>query len=223
MASKINHIRLQPGLNTVALLAVLASILVNPPPVFADGTPVAALPDLASFTLSVLNGQSNELRGVYVRNVMAMPVVQQPVVDAGYVASIDNVITEFRMAAEVGNVGLLAHNTLGGAKFFELLAGQEVTLIYGDGRMEVFVIREVVKFQALDPYSPYSEFRNLESGVTISASKLFEQVYRGERHLTLQTCIEAEGNASWGRMFIMAEPKLFDIAELHYSYTNHIR
>lgn len=27
------------------------------------------------------------------------------------------------------------------------------------------------------------------------------------RHVTFQTCIDAEGNASWGRLFVIAIPK----------------
>jgi len=223
MASTINNPDIKVALNTIALLAVLASFFFTPSPVLADEAPVLITPDLANFSQSVLNGLANELRGVYVSQVLAMPVVQQPSDNAGYVSNIDDVITEFRMAADQGNVGLLAHNTLGGAKFSGLLPGHEVTLIYGDGRMEVFVITTIVKYQALEPFSPYSSFRDLETGVTISASDLFQQVYRGERHVTFQTCIEAEGNPSWGRIFVIAEPKPIVVADFMYRLSAHIR
>jgi hypothetical protein len=223
MASTLNHPNIKPGLNSVALLAVLASVLLSPSLVLADEAPVLILPDLASFSQSVVNGQANELRGVYVPQVLAMPVVQQPTGNAGYVSNKDDVITEFGMAAEVGNVGLLAHNTLGGEHFSRLIPGQDVTLIYGDGHTEVFTIQTILSYQALDPFSPYSEFRNLETGVTISATELFQQVYRGERHVTFQTCIEAEGNPSWGRMFVIAEPRPFIIADALDLFSDRIR
>ncbi|MCL4268439.1 MAG: hypothetical protein KJZ72_02790, partial [Anaerolineales bacterium] len=51
-----------------------------------------------------------------------------------------------------------------------------------------------------------SDFRDLETESILTAEQLFNQVYRGEFHLTLQTCIENEGNSSWGRLFIIAKP-----------------
>jgi len=36
---------------------------------------------------------------------------------------------------------------------------------------------------------------------------MFDRAYEGGRHVTFQTCIAAEGNSSWGRLFIIAAPK----------------
>lgn len=166
-----------------------------------------SIPTLSSFINSVRDGNALVLRGVYVRNVMAYPIVQQPTGLAGYVSTDHQMVTQFNMAAEAGNVGLLAHNYLAGADFTQLTSGQEVNLIYGDGRVESFVITKILRYQALDPYSTSSDFRNLDTGISISAAELFGQVYRGDRHLTLQTCIAANGNSSWGRLFIIAQPK----------------
>ena len=201
-----HHLHYKISLNITFLVVLLSSLFFHPTPALADENPIPTLPDLASFSYSLLNGQPSQLRGVYVPYVLAMPVVQQPTGNPGYVSTEGDVITEFGMATEIGNVGLLAHNTLSGATFLGLLPGQEVTLIYGDGRMEDFVISTVLRFQALDPYSPYSEFRDLSTGITLTASDLFQQVYRGEHHVTFQTCIEANGNPSWGRLFVIAEP-----------------
>lgn len=223
MAYSLNPAHLKFSLLSIASLAVVVTLLIQPYPVLADEAPVFILPDLPTFSQSVQNGQSNELRGVYVPQVLAMPIVQQPAGNAGYVSGTDGVITEFRMAADMGNVGLLAHNTLAGASFSGLMQGQDVTLIYGDGHRETFVITAIVKYQALDPYSPYSEFRDLQTGLTITASDLFEQVYRGERHITFQTCIEAEGNPSWGRLFVMAEPKVHAIADFQFRLFERVR
>ena len=110
------------------------------------------------------------------------------------------------MAAEYDNVGLLAHNTLSGRFFSGLAIGQEVRLIYGSGKVEYFIVTEILRYQALQPASPYSDFRDLHGGGLISAGELFKRVYTGERHVTFQTCIEAEGNLSWGRLFILAKP-----------------
>ena len=172
-----------------------------------------ALPDYQNFVEIVRNGQKGVLRGVYVPGVLALPIVQQPVGNPGYVSQKIEEITQFNMAADAGVVGLLAHNHLSGATFTNLVVGHEVRLIYGDGAVEYFVVDQVLQYQALQPYSPNSEFRDLETNVTISANQLFGKVYRGERHVTFQTCIDANGNSSWGRLFIVAQPKLYPHAE----------
>jgi hypothetical protein len=208
---------IQACIITLILLAtpVSALALVNPP---EQPNVETTLPEYKSFIERVKDGQTGVLRGVYVPGVLALPIIQQPVGYPGYVSSNNGEITQFRMAAEVGNVGLLAHNYLSGASFANLAPGQEVRLVYGDGQVEYFVIDQVLQYQALQPYSPNSEFRNLETGITITAEELFRQVYRGKRHVTFQTCIEANGNSSWGRLFITAQPKLFP-----YAMQQHIR
>lgn len=175
-----------------------------------------ALPDYQRFVEIIRNGQKGVLRGVYVPGVMALPIVQQPVGNPGFVSHNNDEITQFKMAADAGVVGLLAHNFLSGAVFKNLSVGDEVRLIFGDGVVEYFVVDQVLQYQALQPYSPNSDFRDLETNVTISANQLFGKVYRGERHVTFQTCIEADGNSSWGRLFIVAQPKLFPHAEKQY-------
>jgi hypothetical protein len=201
----------------ICLIALV--LLASPVPAFALGNPAeggnteTALPDYVNFIESVKNDRAGVLRGVYVPGVLAMPVVQQPVGYPGYVSQNDGEITQFNMAAEVGNIGLLAHNYLSGASFTDLSPGDEVRLIYGDGQVKYFTVEQVLQYQALQPYSPTSEFRDLETGITITAEELFRKVYRGERHVTFQTCIEANGNSSWGRLFIIAQPKLFPYVE----------
>jgi hypothetical protein len=111
------------------------------------------------------------------------------------------------MASQFGNVGLLAHNHLSGKLFPQMLPGQEVRLVYGDGKVESFVVTEILQYQALQPNNPYSEFRNINDSKTITAEQMFKRVYFGDRHITFQTCIEKDGNLSWGRLFIVAIPK----------------
>ena len=40
-----------------------------------------------------------------------------------------------------------------------------------------------------------------------AAGQMFKRAYLGDRHVTFQTCLEAYGNNSWGRLFIIAVPK----------------
>jgi hypothetical protein len=69
-----------------------------------------------------------------------------------------------------------------------------------------YKVTSIVKFQALSPNSPSSKFVDLSTGDTLSASTLFKQVYGGDPHLVLQTCIAQDNEPSWGRMFVIAEP-----------------
>lgn len=192
--------------STSFLLAIFFSLF-NPIYAHALG-PDLSLPTLVDFSKSVQNGDAKILRGVYVDKVMAFPIVQQPASNAGYVSNNDGEITQFGMPSQYGNIGLLAHNTLSGRFFSNLAVGQEIRLVYGDGKTETFVITEVLRYQALQPTSPYSSFRNMDKQEeTLTAEQMFKRVYLGNRHVTFQTCINAYGNSSWGRLFVMAIPK----------------
>ena len=172
------------------------------------------LPDFRDFAQPVENSDVNTLSGVYVPNVLALPVIQQPSGDDGYVSNKDDQTTQFAMASQFGSVGLLAHNYLSGRFFSELAVGQEVRLVYGNGRVEYFVITEILRYQALEPNSQLSSFRSLDHSEILSAEQMFKRVYAGERHVTFQTCIAANGTVSWGRLFVVAEPKQFSFDHL---------
>jgi hypothetical protein len=194
-------------LHTIGLFIIALSFLFTPVLVKAESPAELSLPDFSFFVESVKDGNADVLKGVYVHNILSLPVVQQPVGNPGYVSQNDEVVTQFSMAAEVGNVGLLAHNHLAGKTFMNLSFGDEVRLIYGDGKVEYFIVTDLYRYQALQPYSPYSEFRDLETDQTITAVDLFRKVYRGDRHVTFQVCIEANGIDAWGRLFVVAYPK----------------
>ena len=194
-------------LNASFLLVVLISLFINPVSVRADDTSEAALPNFGDFSRIVQNGEANTLRGVYVADALALPVVQQPSGSPGYVSNYDGQLTQFSMASQFGNLGLLAHNHLAGKSFSQLAVGQEVRMIYGNGRVEYFVITEILQYQAMQPTSVRSAFRDLATDETITANQLFKRVYTGKHHVTFQTCIEANGILSWGRLFIVATPK----------------
>jgi hypothetical protein len=161
---------------------------------------------LDGFVASVVNGNANQIVGIYVNGVLADPVVQQPSGNAGWISEQDDVITQFASASQFNVTGMLAHNTHAGIKFFNLEVGQEVLLVKGDGSFSAYRIDSIRQFQALQPLSPYSDFLDLDSGEKLSAVDLFYQVYSGDHHLTFQTCIENDGEASWGRLFVMASP-----------------
>jgi hypothetical protein len=193
-------------LHASLFLALFISLFFNPMSALAMANNTI-LPSFADFSKSVQNGDAAALRGVYVPNVMALPIVQQPSNNAGYVSSKDGEATQFRMASQFGNIGLLAHNHLAGKSFSQLAVGQEIRLIYGDGRVEYFTVSEVLHYQALQPNSAYSSFSNLDKKETLSAEQMFKRVYFGDRHIAFQTCIEKDGELSWGRLFVIAVPQ----------------
>lgn len=144
--------------------------------------------------------------GVVAQGLFAYPVLQQPGDQPVSVTNDPQSLTQFGMAADFGSIGLLAHNFLAGAKFFDLTPGQRIYLIFGANRVETFEVTRILKFQALSPHSPYSDFRELGNTSTITAAELFKLAYGGNYHLTFQTCIEWNGEKSWGRLFVIAEP-----------------
>ena len=196
----------QTILHAVFLVAVLSSLFFAPASASALGEQ-QVLPNFRDFSKTVQNNQAGVLRGVYVPDVLAFPVVQQPAGNAGYVSPTDGEITQFGMAAGYGNIGLLAHNNLSGRFFSQLAVGQEVRLVYGDGKVEYFVITQVWQYQALQPTSPYSTFRDLTNNEVLTAQQMFKRAYTGDRHVTFQTCIAGPGSLSWGRLFVVATPQ----------------
>lgn len=165
--------------------------------------------DIRSFVSQVaVSDNSKVVAGVYSDNIFSAPVVQQPANNPGYVSEQAGVLTQFGMTAQYGNIALLAHNFLQGAALFDLNISSKVTVVYGDGSTQAYKVTEVLSYQALSPLSPYSDFIDLNSGNNerLSVEALFSNIYKRSDVLILQTCIEKEGNDSWGRLFVIAEP-----------------
>lgn len=203
-----------------SLLLVIAVIfLILPSPARAlDGSEV---PPLEEFIWQVTNGEADELRGVYAPEVFAFPVVSQPEGSPAFVSIQPDIVTQFGAASQYDTTGLLAHNYLAGESFSSLNEGQWIYLIYGDGRIETYIIREFMRFQALSPNSVTSNFVDLETGERLSSTQLFFEVFNRPGGVTLQTCINAEGNLSWGRLFILAEPIEDDVISMPHRMKFH--
>jgi len=159
-----------------------------------------------NFLEQVVDGAAGVIRGVYVEEKFALPVVQQPAGQAGFVSTTDGVATQFGMPSSYGVTGLLAHNFLSGQYFFSLNIGDEIEIVYGNGEVQRYQVADIQKYQALQPNSATSQFRDLFTDSMLSSSQLFKKVYMGSHHLTLQTCIQEGSVDSWGRMFIIAYP-----------------
>jgi len=151
--------------------------------------------------------ETAELRRVQVAGVLDLPIVQQPPGNDGYVSRTDGQITQFRTPSKFGNVGLLAHNDLSGRFFSGLTLGQDVQLVYGNDRIETFVVTDILRYRALQPDDLYSLFYDLRTKETLTVNQLFSKAYQGSRHVTFQTCIAAPNNLTWGRLFVIATHK----------------
>jgi hypothetical protein len=163
-------------------------------------------PGLDSFSATVVNGQSGAVVGIYVPGTFALPVVQQPKDQPAFVSGENGVLTQFALPHQYGTTGLLAHNYLSGSFFSTLVNDQDVVVVYGDGRREVYRVERIERFQALTPNSPYSDFVSLSdsSSKVLTSAALFNYVYTNPNKLVFQTCIDAYGDPSWGRLFITA-------------------
>ena len=205
MASRNQLTQLKNQILVSALLLVLMCTFALPAQVYAKDIPIY-IPSLSTFVETVKGGNASTLRGVYVSNVLALSVIQQPAGNPTFVSTAKLVATQFSTAAQAGNIGLLAHNFQGGGSFSKIKQGDLILLVYGDGHTESFMAQTIERYQAMDPLNPSTQFKDIETQTSFTAEKLFNKVYRGEFHLTLQTCIEKDGNLSWGRLFIQATP-----------------
>jgi hypothetical protein len=192
---------------------ILPATSILPPPVqaFSASAPTvsvqAVFPGLGEFATTVLNGNPDTIVGVFVEDLFALPVTQQPKDQPAFVSTEDNLATQFSMPNQYGVIGLLAHNYLSGKLFFDLRPGDEVVVIYGDGHSELYHVTHSEKFRALYPLSPYSDFIDTAdpTNTKLSSATLFNHVYTTPNNLVFQTCIDANGDSSWGRLFVTAE------------------
>ena len=162
---------------------------------------------IEKFSDQMVNGDEDEIRGIYIQDVLNLPIVKQPKHRPGFVSSTDNIITLFRKAEQNGIIGLLAHNYLAGKHFFDIQIGDEISIVYGDGDISDFYVAGIEEYQALQPNNVRSDFRNLATGEVVSATQLFRTIYSVNGSAVLQTCIANGDEDAWGRLFVIAEPK----------------
>ena len=186
--------------------AEMASIIHLPPPTTGSWTSRDHLPSLWDFLKGIMNGQAQVVRGVYVPGFLALPVVQQPRGNTGFVSEQPQTATQFQLAAQNDVIGLLAHNYLSGKEFYRLVNGLQVMVVMGDGSIQRYQITGSHRYQKLTPGSNWSYYLDLDTGEKFSTYQVFNQFYEGEHHLTFQTCLEKDGLETWGVIFIVAEP-----------------
>ena len=116
------------------------------------------------------------IRSVFVPNSFSYNVVQQPESNPYYVSSKRELVTEFRMARQYNNIGLLAHNNLAGSKFKNLTLGQKIYVIHENGKTDRYTVSAIRRFKALESTKTESNFVDLDSSQTYSASEVFYQM-----------------------------------------------
>lgn len=185
------------------LVLIMTSIPNGPVQALSHGA--INLPTLEVFISQLRNGHAHELRGVYIPDVLAARVVQQPEGNDGFVSPVKKVVTQFTLASKLGSIGLLAHNYLAGESFSLLAEGQKFYLIYGDGQVSAFMVTEILRYQAIESTNSLSEFVNLKNDELETASEVFAKVYNRPGQVVFQTCISADKDPFWGRLFVIAQ------------------
>jgi hypothetical protein len=195
-----------PATAEAMTLALTPTLSIPAQPISQTASDTANLPSISEFTQQVSDGQADQVRGIYVSRVMALHIVPQPQGDPSFISAEEGTATLFQTASFFGVTGLLAHNFLSGRDFFHLTSGQEINVIYGDGHLRNYRVSQIDDFQRLSINDLRSNFMELSSGLQKTADQVFADFYQGSPHLTLQTCIERDGEWSWGVRFIKADP-----------------
>lgn len=175
-------------------------------PVHSPAPAKTKYPHLQDFIDRVSDGRANVVRGVYVPQILALTVIQQPEKNRIFVSNKRGRVTQFASAARSGVTALLAHNYLSGKRFYDLLPGQEIIIVYGDRRLRRYRVTNIHQFQRLNPSDLSSNLFDLNNGEQLTSSQAFHRFYRGKHRLIFQTCLAAEGRRDWGLTFIVAEP-----------------
>jgi hypothetical protein len=172
----------------------------------ATATPEPNLPSLESFVAQVTNGGAASLVGIYVKDVMALQIVQQPGGDPTYIDRMEGTATQFYKASLFGAIGLLAHNDLSGRYFFNITLGTDLVLVYGNGRTAHYMVSEIGDYQRLSLTDLRSDFVDLTTNQKKNVDEVFAHYYEQKQALTLQTCIAQNGILDWGVRFVLARP-----------------
>jgi hypothetical protein len=188
------------------LIISIAFFLSNTFSVHASSEGSLKLPDGMEQYLEQLRNDDEDYTGViYAPGVFAFPIISQPENNDLYVSIKRDLVTLFSAATVNGVTGLLAHNFLAGAHFYDLQIGQEIWLVEDETDVRGYQITDIQQYQRVDRLDG-DIFIDLETQTSLDTSEIFDRYYTGEPHLTLQTCLENEGDPSWGLTFIVAEP-----------------
>jgi hypothetical protein len=149
----------------------------------------------------VVDGQIGVLRGVYVEDVLALKVIQQPADDPLFVSG-DRDRHPVPNAAKTVSPGS-GPNYLSGELFFQLESANKFSW-----SMEM----EWLRYTVTDISATRSTADNQEAGTSTCAPEKsndcagFQPGLYGKDHVTFQTCIKKGNEWSWGLIFVIATP-----------------
>jgi hypothetical protein len=132
--------------------------------------------------------------------LVALAVIQSP---SNYATNKAGAVTQFKQAAQFDTLSFIAHNTKAGQYFDDLAVGDDILVIYPNYNQE-YEVKELVKYQALDPLNPWSNFRLDPWHKELTSAQLFLKIFdTDDGRLVLMTCYDGSN----GRLFVIAYPK----------------
>jgi hypothetical protein len=158
---------------------------------------------LDNFSKQVRDGQPI-IRGIFIQNKLAFYVVQQPSSNTNYISGSSRTVTQSRTAILFGGIVFLAHNYSAGRVFPSVVVNDIIYTIYGDGKIDKYIVQKQYKYQALQPDNPYTNYVDLETGLLVTWDIVYINFYSLPDAIVLQTCISKDNIGSWGRLFITA-------------------
>jgi hypothetical protein len=188
------------------LIRFEASFLPSPVNAPASGARTArqimpqAIPELDCNTDSLIAER------IVAAGLFTLPIIQQPAGRGEFVSTRMDMVTQYRQPGEEGVTGLLAHNYLSGQQFYQLEIGQELQVMYTNNQSQRYRITRIEKYRKIDANSLSSDLVDLSTERRMTSGQVYDQVYTGRHHLTLQTCLEGNGRLNYGLTFIIAEP-----------------
>jgi len=142
-------------------------------------------------------------------NQLPIPIVQQKDGKIDWVSPDENVFTQFiQPYNNRGTYAYIAHNYGAGKHLFNLKIGDVIAYTKKDKGMGALwkeEVKEIRKYQALQPKNVLSPLIDLASGKKVKAEDATHEIYRNNKRTVFQTCIEKNGNPNWGRIFVITE------------------
>lgn len=135
-------------------------------------TPEATFPTLEEFVSQIASGNGSDWRGLYAAEKFTARIVQQPSGNYSFISAEQDMLTQY-MLAEEDVVGLLAHNTQAGQYYFLLSLGDSFYLVADDTTIQLYQVQHIDRYQALQPNSNTSDYKNLETGEILTTAQIF--------------------------------------------------
>jgi hypothetical protein len=87
-----------------------------------------------------------------------------------------------------------------------LTIGQILWVFYTPHKTQAYEITTATSYQRLRQPESSDTYVRLDNQQELSTAAVFGEYYSGDHQLVLQTCLENEGDLSWGLYFVVAKP-----------------